>query len=292
MYIFVAGVEGSGHHFMANLLRWNVSLAVHAASSAHTSGSVPSSLKRSRSENARKLYSKLFSSASTGDVILEAAPSYPIGNPYRATRHPDLRSLMQHDGSLFDLRVLVAVRDPLDAILSTHHTRGWIGERADPAVETATTVECLIHLNAVLDTVPCGKIALMPLTYAANNPSDARKAIDLLLDLGGKRETLQYLPGGMDLDTNRNSYSSVAMSALPSSTIRKYIEQAGEQKARRKRTRSFGSRGGTEAQTSDNSLSSHVHGHSGFKLMHRHSLKLMNKYVRNHKPLFPLLDPT
>lgn len=278
MYVFVAGVEGSGHHFIANLLRWNVSIAMKGSSSAHVHGIVPATLKRRNSEYTNKLRHKLFSRVSNGDIILEAAPSYPIGNPYRATRHPDLRRLMQLDGSLFDLRVIVPVRNPLDAVLSTHHTRGWVGARADPAIEAAVTVECLVHINAVLDTIPCGKLALMPLKYAAQQPQDARRALDALLDLGAKQNSLKYRRGGMDLDTNRNSYTSQALRMVPSS-VQHFVDSAISPSEQ-------------HSAHSDATLSTHVHGHAAFRATHPRMLKLLDQYFREQRALFPLLDPT
>ena len=56
--------------------------------------------------------------AAEGKVVIDAQNSYPMGKGAGALAHPDILKLAALDGVLYDLRVIIIYRDPVDAVLS------------------------------------------------------------------------------------------------------------------------------------------------------------------------------
>jgi hypothetical protein len=56
--------------------------------------------------------------AAEGKVVIDAQNSYPMGKGAGPLAHPDLLKLAALDGVLYDLRVIIIYRDPVDAVLS------------------------------------------------------------------------------------------------------------------------------------------------------------------------------
>lgn len=126
-FIFVAGVEGSGHHALKDVW-WALeasglklklivydqifhSLGIENHASFHYS----SISKETYQEHMAPTFSQ---AAADGAIVIDAQNSYPMGMGAGSLAHPDLVMLSELDGKLFDLRVIVIYRDPVAATLS------------------------------------------------------------------------------------------------------------------------------------------------------------------------------
>lgn len=265
LHIFVLGVEGSGHHFVANMLRNNVSLIFNSRSSHHVEGITPSTLKRSKKSLEHRFRQAVIKRVKKDDVILEMAPSFPLGEPYRATRHPDVLSLLEYDGKLIDLRIILPVRKPVDAVMSTFHSKGWTGERARAENSAAITAHCLTFINNMLYQLPCGKTLILPLNFAYASPKEAMEAIDVVAQLSERQRKLRVWPSSnVDLDTNANSW----------------IDQIFRP---RKRKKAF--------SHNFDWLKGHVHSRSSSSIFTSSRWQRINDFLRRYSPSFPLMDP-
>lgn len=86
--------------------------------------------------------------------------------------HPDLLFLRQMDGKLFDLRVIVIYRNPVDATLSAVRRFRDDSEARfkNHAFQARMVTESLATINNALPSLPCGKYMVMRYEDFAKNP--------------------------------------------------------------------------------------------------------------------------
>jgi hypothetical protein len=126
-FVFVAGVEGSGHHALKDVW-WQleasgvkVKLVVydqlfHSFGIENHASFHYSSIRRSAHMKAmRPLFEQ---AAKDGAFVIDAQNSYPMGKGAGSLAHPDLLMMQELDGVLFDLKVIILYRDPANATLS------------------------------------------------------------------------------------------------------------------------------------------------------------------------------
>lgn len=197
--LFVAGVEGSGHHALKSVwynLKQNHSLhlveydqRLHAFGIENLAGYHYSSVHADQhASNFRGLISKHLSTFPVGQrpIFIDAQNSYPMGKGAGSLAHPDVLMLAQLDGVVFDLRVIVLQRNPVRATLSAvrrfHANDNQYGYRT-PSFQARMISESMVHLNNVLPALPCGKTMVIKYEDFVQSPSLFAKPLSRLLEL-------------------------------------------------------------------------------------------------------------
>ena len=180
-FIFVAGVEGSGHHALKDV--WHsldnagvkLELVVYdqlfhsLGIENHASYHYSSILRDTHVEHMRPLFEK---AAADGKVVIDAQNSYPMGKGAGPLAHPDLLKLAALDGVLFDLRVIVLYRDPVDAVLSAVRRFKDNNEYMfkNEEFQARMITESLATINNALPQLPCGKLMVVEYSALVHEP--------------------------------------------------------------------------------------------------------------------------
>eukprot|EP00051_Salpingoeca_urceolata_P001654 m.42775 g.42775 ORF g.42775 m.42775 type:complete len:383 (-) comp11580_c0_seq2:25-1173(-) len=170
-FLFVAGVEGSGHHALLPVwaaLEQHVkvklivydqlfhSLGIENHASYHYSSIRPEVHK----EHMRAVFEQ---AAKDNAIVIDAQNSFPMGKGAGSLAHPDVQMMLDLDGVLFDLRVIVLQRDPATATLSAvrrfHDDSEYTYKTHEFQARVVT--ESLAHLNNIVPLLPCGKYAII-----------------------------------------------------------------------------------------------------------------------------------
>lgn len=194
IFLFVAGVEGSGHHALVSV--WDAmrqhgveldvivfdqkfhSLGVENHASYHYASIV---LERHFEamkpvfEDARKRHA----------IVVDAQNSYPMGQYAGSLAHPDLLFLQEFDGVLYDLRVIALYRNPTDAVISAVRRFRDAGEAAykTPEFQARMVSESLVNINNNLSHLRCGKWMMMKYEDFASNPRQFSGPLSRLLGI-------------------------------------------------------------------------------------------------------------
>ena len=192
-FLFVAGVEGSGHHALLSI--WQHLQATHAIDLVvydqqfHSLGIENhasyhySSIQIDLHHAAMK--SRFANATRDGSIVIDAQNSYPMGQYAGSLAHPDLGSLLELDGVLFNLRVIVLHRKPTDTVLSAVR-RFRDAEDAKykvPEYQARVVAESLTNINNVMPDLPCGRWMLMCYEDLISNPSIFSGPFARLLEL-------------------------------------------------------------------------------------------------------------
>ena len=167
-FVFVAGVEGSGHHALKDVW-WALedsgtklklvvydqlfhSLGIENHASFHYS-----SIRKESYISAMK---PLFEDAARdGAFVVDAQNSYPMGKGAGVLAHPDLVMMEELDGILYDFKVIVLYRDPVNATLSA--VRRFQNDEEylykNHGFQARMVSENLATINNALPLMPCGK---------------------------------------------------------------------------------------------------------------------------------------
>eukprot|EP00042_Codosiga_hollandica_P014676 m.34052 g.34052 ORF g.34052 m.34052 type:complete len:397 (-) comp43381_c0_seq1:164-1354(-) len=198
IYLFVAGIEGSGHHALKSI--WSninnepvvmveFDQLLHSFGIENDAGYHYSdiSLEAHEAHMQRFIESAAISIATTHPgrrlIFIDAQNSYPMGMGAGSLAHPDLLMMTALDGKLFDLRVIILQRHPVRAALSA--VRRF--KREDPRYSYKTLSfqariisESLTHLNNVIPSLPCGKFMVLNFESFTADPTLAGEAITKL----------------------------------------------------------------------------------------------------------------
>ena len=169
VFVFVAGIEGCGHHAIEDVLiplQAMAKFALHTVSpDLHPYVSVEEidgvdpyvypalSLAEYRVSVVRYLVSP---EAANHSLIVDAIDSFPTG-PAGNVVHPDLLYLAMLDGDVIDLRVLVLYRSPADSVMSTVRRFGKSIRHKNYEYQARSAEASLAYLNNALPHLPCGK---------------------------------------------------------------------------------------------------------------------------------------
>eukprot|EP00049_Salpingoeca_infusionum_P019772 m.362993 g.362993 ORF g.362993 m.362993 type:complete len:373 (+) comp21305_c0_seq1:176-1294(+) len=180
LFVFVAGVEGSGHHSLHGI--WN-SLKKHMAVEQIVFDQKFHSLDINN--HASYQYSKVDVEAhkqamqpifeqfkQSGGIVVDTQNSYPMGMFAGSLAHPDLLMLNELDGVLFDLRVIVLLRDLTDAAMSAvrRFTTTKDAEYKTPQFQARMMSENLASLNNMLPLLGCEKWMALQFEDFVSNP--------------------------------------------------------------------------------------------------------------------------
>lgn len=219
-FVFVAGVEGSGHHALKDV--WH-SLKEHGTSlelivydqlfhSLGIENHASYHYSSIRLETYRKNMAPVFAKAQQAGItmVIDAQNSYPMGMGAGSLAHPDLLALQQLDGELFDLRVIVLYRDPVSATLSA------VRRFRDNAVysyknynyQARLISESLMTLNNALPALSCGHYMMIQYKELVAAPLNFIGPIGELLEVPEKHLQNSFL--GVKLPAPRVDSSGVA----------------------------------------------------------------------------------
>ncbi len=212
-YLFVAGVEGSGHHALLDVWRHLEengtpmciivydqlfhSFGIENHASYHYSSirlsqhmeQMNTTIHRARVEEKH--------------IVIDAQNSYPMGTEAGSMAHPDLVNMAALHDVLYDLRVVVLVRDPVDAVLSavrrfgtqpddTKNKGSTGGGEQVPRYRTAVyqaraISESLVQINNALALLPCGQTVIVRLEDLLRDPERYAEPFSQLLDVEVER---------------------------------------------------------------------------------------------------------
>ena len=194
--LFVAGVEGSGHHALrsiwhqlqdkgqATVLEYDqllhvLSISEHA--SFHTSSIDLNDHKRAWMDTFR-----LHTQKGKPRVLVDAQNSYPMGKMAGSLASPDIDMLMALDGLVFDLRAIVLSRNPTRTVLSA--VRRFSSNDLDlvyktPTFQARVVSEALTHLNNAVTRLPCGKWMTVQYEELVQAPTAFQASLATLLNL-------------------------------------------------------------------------------------------------------------
>jgi len=191
-FVFVAGVEGSGHHALKDVW-WALeesgtkmklvvydqlfhSLGIENHASFHYS-----SIRKESYISAMK---PLFEEAAMdGAFVVDAQNSYPMGKGAGVLAHPDLIMLEELDGVLFDLKVIVLFRDPVNATLSAvrrfQNNEEYLYK--NHGFQARMVSENLATINNAIPRMPCGKTLAIKYEDLTTHPERLAGAMSSLL---------------------------------------------------------------------------------------------------------------
>ncbi|EGD72339.1 hypothetical protein PTSG_00360 [Salpingoeca rosetta] len=181
-FVFVAGVEGSGHHALLSV--WEKlkedsvplelivydqvfhQLGVENHASYHYS-------RISLEEREAAMRPVFEHAAQRGATVIDAQNSYPMGQFAGSLAHPDLLQLAKLDGKLFDLRVIVLYRNPTDAVLSAvrrFRSEDGPSKYKNSQFQARMVAESLVAINNALPHLSCGKWTMLQYEDFVHNP--------------------------------------------------------------------------------------------------------------------------
>jgi hypothetical protein len=181
VFVFVAGVEGAGHHALVSV--WET-LQAHSVAlelivfdqtfhslgiENHASYHYASIRLEQHFEAMKPIFEKARKNKA---IVIDAQNSYPMGAYAGSLAHPDLLYLQEFDGVLYDLRVIALYRDPTDTVLSAVRRFYDEGEAAykTPEYQARMVSESLVNINNNLPHLPCGKWMMMKYEDFVANP--------------------------------------------------------------------------------------------------------------------------
>lgn len=173
IYLFVAGVEGAGHHALEtvwqslkqfydlHVVTYNPGLHAFAKDrEVDRAYQFPTPDFSQYQQQFVKLFQK--PNVKGKQLVIDARNSYPEGFGVGALAHPDLVFLSQMDDVIFDLRVLVLWRDPVDCVMSAvRRFRVKEFQYKIPQFQARVVQESLSIINNALHVLPCGKTMVL-----------------------------------------------------------------------------------------------------------------------------------
>lgn len=199
LVFFLAGVEGSGHKFFEQVLRNipNINFTVtqyepllHLTAEdtqTHVHGAdvrcplLP--YARPFRELAKEMAARL--AAIKSGPYLRARDSYPLGRVRTPLARPDLISLAQLSGLLFDLKIIVLQRGLSDAIRSAYRM-GYHGN--DIGLQVRIVEDEMTFLDATIRTMPCGMYLVLDFDWIADDPKLMAEPLAKFLGMGVTKE--------------------------------------------------------------------------------------------------------
>lgn len=192
IFVFVAAVEGSGHHALKSVWKGlqkagqNIHLIVY--DQVFHSFGIENLAAYHYSSIRQDIYlehmSSVFEQAKqNGSIVIDAQNSYPMGKGAGPLAHPDLLMLNSLDGILFDLRVIVMYRNPVDAALSAVRRFQNSNEYLYKNIEfqARMMVESYATINNALPQLGCGKYMVVDYEKLLANPMEFIKPFSHLL---------------------------------------------------------------------------------------------------------------
>ncbi|KAK4533672.1 hypothetical protein CCYA_CCYA18G4554 [Cyanidiococcus yangmingshanensis] len=160
LFLFIAGVEGSGHHALGIALERCFDVSFSFAPDVWVAQYY--SLTPYVWTNASEFYERLSSnsygvSVIGANAVLDYQHSFPFGWFRSALFHPDLSVLNELDGEYFDLRVIFLHRDPAETV-SSALSRGFV---KDPFLQARIVESALMYMDRFLEVMPPEKAVVI-----------------------------------------------------------------------------------------------------------------------------------
>eukprot|EP00270_Netrium_digitus_P016104 TRINITY_DN5731_c0_g1_i1.p1 TRINITY_DN5731_c0_g1~~TRINITY_DN5731_c0_g1_i1.p1 ORF type:complete len:342 (-),score=78.29 TRINITY_DN5731_c0_g1_i1:116-1009(-) len=205
--IFLAGVEGSGHDLVEKFfnflpmnltiqqfepalhLTWDEAQEIDAAKSRGSRDREPEQLKpcprlpyaRSLHDFAAQVASRMAPLAEKKAVYLRARDPFPMGRIRTPLARPDLVNLAMFDGVLYNLKVVVMLRNASDAVR-------WGVERGfdndDVGLQVRLLEASLVYLDASIRMLPCGSFVIINIDHIIKNPQQGLEDLAQFLEIG------------------------------------------------------------------------------------------------------------
>lgn len=201
VFVFI-GTEGSGHDLFESIFSFlpaNISIDrfhpdLHLTMSNQQKSAVTQDLTGAAVECPRLPYSRhvydfgvRMSAAMKGKLqdtnfYLRARDPFPMGRVRTPLARPDLISLATFHGILYDLRMLVLVRNLTDTVLWSVLRRF---HNDDVGLQARLIEDSLVYIDASLRAVPCGTFALVDVDALVKRPKTASVPMSQFLGIPG-----------------------------------------------------------------------------------------------------------
>ena len=182
-FVFVAGIEGSGHHALKDVW-WSLEKAgvklklvvydqvFHSLGIENHASYHYSSIQKA--EYVKHMGPTFEQARMDGSIVIDAQNSYPMGKGAGPLAHPDLLMLSELDGVLFDLRVIVLFRDPVDASLSAvrrfQNNEQYLYKNVE--FQARMVSESLVNIHNALPHMPCDHYLVIDYERLIHHPRD------------------------------------------------------------------------------------------------------------------------
>ncbi|GJP52877.1 hypothetical protein CLOM_g11963 [Closterium sp. NIES-68] len=195
LVVFFAGIEGSGHKFFEqvfrNIKKVNFSVVafeplLHLTSEetqTHVHG-VDARCPRLPYARPLRAYAKEMAVrlAEIGNSpYLRARDSYPLGRVRTPLARPDLVHMLQLDGLLFNLKVVVISRGLPDAVRSAYRM-GYHG--GDLGLQVRIVEDEMVFLDTTMRMIPCSKYIVLDFDWVADSPELVAEPLAEFLGMG------------------------------------------------------------------------------------------------------------
>ncbi|CAI7739277.1 unnamed protein product [Closterium sp. NIES-53] len=195
LVVFFAGIEGSGHKFFEqvfrNIKKVNFSVVafeplLHLTSEetqTHVHG-VDARCPRLPYARPLRAYAKEMAVrlAEIGSsAYLRARDSYPLGRVRTPLARPDLVHMLQLDGLLFNLKVVVISRGLPDAVRSAYRM-GYHG--GDLGLQVRIVEDEMVFLDTTMRMIPCSKYIVLDFDWVADSPELVAEPLADFLGMG------------------------------------------------------------------------------------------------------------
>jgi len=194
-YVLVLGVEGSGHHLIAEFAShlFCTNKVVRYLPGFHLVGNRAAFVDRNVSEIKQDVGLFLQSNLGGKGILFDTQESFPAGGPYRVTRHPEVQSIAALDGVVANVRFVTLLRSPIMALVSQHRRFGH-KERKDPALEAAVTAHELTWLQRLVEEIPTRMNLLLPYPLMKMQPEETMRRLGIFLQCQYKLRELKPHP--------------------------------------------------------------------------------------------------
>ena len=126
LFVFVAGLEGAGHRILDSLWQTlSVHIPIFFIQPEHNFHNMDLSMdptyrypKISAEDHLRSIRQIIYTPFESNAIIVDHLSSFPLGNNTGSLNQPDFLHILQFDGILYDLRVIMLYRDPYEAVQS------------------------------------------------------------------------------------------------------------------------------------------------------------------------------
>ena len=194
-YVFVAGIEGSGHHALKSVweaMQKNIRVGIIEFDQVLHSFGIENHASYHYSSvrlgvHQKNMQDKLDAiNANSLDLVIDCENSYPMGMGAGSLAHPDMLMMKALDGVIFDLRIIVLQRNPTKSVMSAVRRFKKDDRRysfKSAGFQARTVAESIVHINNVIPHLPCGKFMVLKYEDFVAEPQKFAAPLSKLLDV-------------------------------------------------------------------------------------------------------------
>jgi len=192
LFVFVAGVEGSGHHALGIALERCFDVSFSFAPEvwvAQYYSFTPYVWTRASDFYERLAANSYGASVIGARAVLDYQHSFPFGWFRSTLFHPDLNILRELDGEYLDLRVIFLHRDPTDTVISALK-RGFVD---DPFLQARIVEAALMYMDRFIDKMAPEKVAVIHYNRYRERPLEYLETLSRVAGYCNKEDLRDFI---------------------------------------------------------------------------------------------------